>query len=117
MSFGGNGGAVFHEVRHALYESSASFHCELHLRFRRKRHKSKRLQKSLQRLAPIIAQNKRVDKLVHYVGLEGVMEEKKMATTQEWKFTAKDIARNQTCSFQGTEHVRVADQQTFCAWL
>ena len=40
MSFGGFGGAVFNEVRNALYDAQrASNHRKLHFRFRRKRHK------------------------------------------------------------------------------
>ncbi len=53
MSFGGNGGAVFHEIRHAMYDcENPPVHRRLRLRFRRKRHEPQRLQESLQRPAP-----------------------------------------------------------------
>ncbi len=37
-------------------------------------------------------------------------------TTQEWKFTAKDIASKPDLFLPDTEHAQVVDQQQCSAW-
>ena len=69
MSFGGNGGAVFHEVRHALYDAKTHPHVVNYVYGLGGRDTSpsqiRRIYEDLQK----ILQTKRVDELVRYVGL------------------------------------------------
>ncbi len=69
MSFGGRGGAVFHEVRHALYDSAARPYVVNYIYGLGGRDTSptqiKRVFEDLRK----ILQTKRVEDLVHYLGL------------------------------------------------
>jgi pyruvate ferredoxin oxidoreductase alpha subunit len=69
MSFGGRGGAVFHEVRHALYDSAARPYVVNYIYGLGGRDTSptqiKRVFEDLRK----IVQTKRVEDLVHYLGL------------------------------------------------
>jgi pyruvate ferredoxin oxidoreductase alpha subunit len=69
MSFGGNGGAVFHEVRHALYDAKTHPYVVNYVYGLGGRDTSpsqiRRIYEDLQK----ILQTKRVDELVRYVGL------------------------------------------------
>jgi pyruvate ferredoxin oxidoreductase alpha subunit len=69
MSFGGNGGPVFHEVRHVLYDLQARAHVVNYIYGLGGRDTSpdqiRRIYEDLRR----IVQNKRVETTVNYVGL------------------------------------------------
>ena len=69
MSFGGNGGAVFHEVRHALYDIAVRPLVVDYIYGLGGRDTSPKDFKKVYSDLHVIAQNKRVDKLVNYVGL------------------------------------------------
>ncbi len=69
MSFGGNGGAVFHEVRHALYDSKSRPLMVNYIYGLGGRDTSPKDFKKVYSDLHILAHNKRVDKLVNYVGL------------------------------------------------
>ncbi len=69
MSFGGNGGAVFHEVRHALYDSTARPLAVNYIYGLGGRDISPKEFRKIFNDLHIIAHNKRVDKLLNYVGL------------------------------------------------
>jgi pyruvate ferredoxin oxidoreductase alpha subunit len=69
MSFGGNGGAVFHEVRHALYDAAVRPLVVDYIYGLGGRDTSPKDFKKVYSDLHVIAQNKRVDKLVNYVGL------------------------------------------------
>jgi pyruvate ferredoxin oxidoreductase alpha subunit len=69
MSFGGNGGAVFHEVRHAMYDASARpFIVDYIFGLGGRDTSPKDFKKVYNELHQIV-HNKRVEKLVSYVGL------------------------------------------------
>ena len=69
MSFGGNGGAVFHEIRHAMYdESSHPFIVDYIYGLGGRDTSPKDFKKVFNDLY-VIAHNKRVDRLVNFVGL------------------------------------------------
>ena len=69
MSFGGNGGAVFHEVRHALYDSSTRPVIVDYIYGLGGRDTSPMDFKKVFSELHIMAQNKQINKLVNYVGL------------------------------------------------
>ncbi len=69
MSFGGVGGAVFHEVRHALYDASAHPLVVDYIYGLGGRDTSPREFKKVFSDLHIIAHNKRVDRLVNFLGL------------------------------------------------
>jgi pyruvate ferredoxin oxidoreductase alpha subunit len=69
MSFGGNGGAVFHEVRHALYDAPSRPLIVDYIYGLGGRDTSPKDFKKVFNELHTIAHNKRVDKLVNYVGL------------------------------------------------
>jgi pyruvate ferredoxin oxidoreductase alpha subunit len=69
MSFGGNGGAVFHEVRHALYDAAVRPLVVNYIYGLGGRDTSPKDFKKVYSDLHIFAHNKRVDKLVNYVGL------------------------------------------------
>ncbi len=69
MSFGGNGGAVFHEVRHAMYDATARPLIVDYIYGLGGRDTSPKDFKKVFNDLHTIAHNKRVDKLVNYVGL------------------------------------------------
>ena len=69
MSFGGNGGAVFHEVRHALYDAAVRPFVVDYIYGLGGRDTSPKDFKKVYSDLHTIAHNKRVDKLVNYVGL------------------------------------------------
>jgi pyruvate ferredoxin oxidoreductase alpha subunit len=69
MSFGGNGGAVFHEVRHALYDAPARpFVVDYIYGLGGRDTSPNQMRKIYQDLQKIV-QTKRVDDIVRYVGL------------------------------------------------
>ena len=69
MSFGGNGGAVFHEVRHALYDSSTRPVIADYIYGLGGRDTSPMDFKKVFSELHIMARNKQINKLVNYVGL------------------------------------------------
>ena len=69
MSFGGNGGAVFHEVRHALYDAAVRPLVVNYIYGLGGRDTSPKEFKKVFDDLHGIAQNKRVNKLVNYLGL------------------------------------------------
>jgi pyruvate ferredoxin oxidoreductase alpha subunit len=69
MSFGGNGGAVFHEVRHALYDSTARPLIVNYIYGLGGRDTGPKDFKKVYSDLHILTHNKRVDKLINYVGL------------------------------------------------
>jgi pyruvate ferredoxin oxidoreductase alpha subunit len=69
MSFGGNGGAVFHEMRHSLYDSAARPLMVDYIYGLGGRDTSPKDFKKVFNELHTIAHNKRIDKLVNYVGL------------------------------------------------
>jgi pyruvate ferredoxin oxidoreductase alpha subunit len=69
MSFGGNGGAVFHEVRHALYDSTTHPLIVDYIYGLGGRDTSPKDFKKVFSEIHILAHNKHIDKLVNYVGL------------------------------------------------
>jgi pyruvate ferredoxin oxidoreductase alpha subunit len=69
MSFGGNGGAVFHEVRHAMYDSKSHPLVVDYIYGLGGRDTSPKDFKKVYNDLHLIAHNKRMDKLVNYVGL------------------------------------------------
>lgn len=69
MSFGGNGGAVFHEVRHVLYDAQTHPYVVNYIYGLGGRDTSpSQMRKIFEDLRKIV-QTKRVDELVKYVGL------------------------------------------------
>ncbi len=69
LSFGGNGGAVFHEIRHALYDvKSPPFVVDYIYGLGGRDTSPKEIHKIYEDLRRVAA-NKHVDKLVNYVGL------------------------------------------------
>ena len=74
MSFGGNGGAVFHEVRHALYDAkSRPFAVDYIYGLGGRDTSPKEFRRVYDDLHRIVHAG-RVDKLVHYRGLKRIME-------------------------------------------
>jgi len=69
MSFGGNGGAVFHEIRHALYDSSTRPVIVNYIYGLGGRDTSPMDFKKVFSELHIMARNKQINKLVNYVGL------------------------------------------------
>lgn len=69
MSFGGNGGAVFHEIRHAMYDSSAKPLIVDYIYGLGGRDINTNDFRKVFNELHLIAHNKRVEKLVNYVGL------------------------------------------------
>jgi pyruvate ferredoxin oxidoreductase alpha subunit len=69
MSFGGRGGAVFHEIRHALYDSSTRVFVVNYVYGLGGRDTSPSQIKKIFEELQNIAQTKHVGELVHYVGL------------------------------------------------
>jgi pyruvate ferredoxin oxidoreductase alpha subunit len=69
MSFGGNGGAVFHEVRHTMYDSSAKPIIVDYIYGLGGRDISPKEIKKVFNELHTIAHGKRADKLVNYIGL------------------------------------------------
>jgi pyruvate ferredoxin oxidoreductase alpha subunit len=69
MSFGGNGGAVFHEVRHSMYDSSAKPIIVDYIYGLGGRDISPKEIKKVFNELHTIAHGKRADKLVNYIGL------------------------------------------------
>ncbi|HTY74786.1 MAG TPA: transketolase C-terminal domain-containing protein [Candidatus Nanoarchaeia archaeon] len=69
ISFGGNGGAVFHEVRHAMYDATARPLIVDYIYGLGGRDTSPKEIKHIFNDLHTIAHNKRVDKLVNFVGL------------------------------------------------
>jgi pyruvate ferredoxin oxidoreductase alpha subunit len=69
LSFGGNGGAVFHEVRHAMYDSKSHPFLTDYIYGLGGRDTSPKDFKKVYTDLHMIAHNKRVDKLVNFVGL------------------------------------------------
>ncbi len=70
MSPGGLGGAVFNEVRNALYDAKhASTNGQLHFRFRRKRQQAHVTYEESSKTYSRIAKTGQVEKQVHYLGL------------------------------------------------
>jgi|WetSurMetagenome_2_1015567.scaffolds.fasta_scaffold05662_4 pyruvate ferredoxin oxidoreductase alpha subunit len=69
MSFGGNGGAVFHEVRHSMYDAAAKPFIVDYIYGLGGRDTSPKEFKKVFGELHAIAHSKRVDKLVNYLGL------------------------------------------------
>jgi pyruvate ferredoxin oxidoreductase alpha subunit len=69
MSFGGNGGAVFHEVRHSMYDTVAKPFIVDYIYGLGGRDTSPKEFKKVFGELHAIAHSRRVDKLVNYVGL------------------------------------------------
>jgi pyruvate ferredoxin oxidoreductase alpha subunit len=69
MSFGGNGGAVFHEIRHAMYDESSHPLIVDYIYGLGGRDTSPKDFKKVFNELHVVAHNKRVDKLVNFVGL------------------------------------------------
>jgi pyruvate ferredoxin oxidoreductase alpha subunit len=69
MSFGGNGGPVFHEVRHALYDSPKRPHIVNYIYGLGGRDTSPRQIRQIYEELQEITQTKRVKNLINYVGL------------------------------------------------
>ena len=69
LSFGGNGGAVFHEVRHAMYDSKTHPLLVDYIYGLGGRDTNTKDVKKVFSDLHVIAHNKTVDKLVNYVGL------------------------------------------------
>jgi len=69
MSFGGNGGAVFHEVRHAMYDSKSHPFIVDYIYGLGGRDTSPKDFRKVYSELHMIAHNNRMDKLVNYVGL------------------------------------------------
>ncbi len=69
MSFGGNGGAVFHEIRHAMYDSSTKPLIADYIYGLGGRDVNQKDVRKIFNELHVIAHGKRVDKLVNYVGL------------------------------------------------
>jgi pyruvate ferredoxin oxidoreductase alpha subunit len=69
ISFGGNGGAVFHEVRHSMYDSKSHPFLVDYIYGLGGRDTSPKDFRKVYNELQMIAHNKRVDKLVNFVGL------------------------------------------------
>jgi pyruvate ferredoxin oxidoreductase alpha subunit len=69
MSFGGNGGAVFHEVRHVLYDAAAHPYVVNYIYGLGGRDTSPKKLRAIYDDLQRILQTKRVDKPIQYVGL------------------------------------------------
>ncbi len=69
MSFGGNGGAVFHEVRHALYDVAAHPYVVNYIYGLGGRDTSPKELRAIYGDLQRTLQTKRVEKLIHYLGV------------------------------------------------
>jgi pyruvate ferredoxin oxidoreductase alpha subunit len=69
MSFGGNGGAVFHEVRHAMYDAASHPFIVDYIYGLGGRDTSPKDFKKVFNDLFMIVRNKHVDKIVNFVGL------------------------------------------------